>query len=405
VSAVAPSPGSAAARERETARAGALDGIRGIACIAVLVYHAWLYKAGTPPFSARREGAFDATIHELRLGLTCFFVLSGFLLFTPWVKAALENRPAPRLRPYALRRVARIAPAYYLALLGSIALLWGRGDSPGVRLPEGDMLWTYFLFAQNFQESTLLKLDPPMWSLAVELMFYAALPLFGWLAMRRVWRNGRNGLLAVCAVMFAIGVAFNYWLAADDDLNAFVLSKQMPAFATYFAFGMLAAVLAYGRAISRGTTWALFGVGVVLVGLNAWWAADWGDIGDRRRWRDTAAAIGFAAIILAAWCTTGRSRFLTWTPFVWFGVISYGVYLWHVPFMVFLRSEDLLPSSTPGTVAVVLVPTLAVACLSWYRIEKPIQERARGRGRAPGPSTQERADPVRPAEPVGREAP
>lgn len=381
-------------------RADALDGLRGIAAIAVVTYHAWLYKAGTEPFSSRREGLFDDTIHELRLGLTCFFVLSGFLLFTPWVKAAIEKRPSPKLGPYALRRIARVAPAYYLALLGSIALLWGRrGDDPAIRLPPSEDLWTYFVFAQNFQTDTVLKLDPPMWSLATELMFYAVLPVFGWVAMRKLWHHGRTGLLVACGIMFGGGVAFNAWLAADPDLNAYVLSKQVPAFATYFALGMLAAVVAHGwRTSSRTILWTLYGGGMLAVLLGAWWAADWGVRADRVQWRDTGAALGFAAIIVAAWISTRPARFLVWPPFVWVGIVSYGIYLWHVPFMVWLRAEDMLPSSTPGTLAIVAIPTLLVASVSWYRIEKPTQDRARRK-----PATRPRVP--EPTGVRGREAP
>ena len=64
--------------------------------------------------SARRVG--DYAAHELRLGLVLFFVLSGFLLSRPWFAAALDERRPPDLRRYLRARVARIAPAYYVAL-------------------------------------------------------------------------------------------------------------------------------------------------------------------------------------------------------------------------------------------------------------------------------------------------
>src|SRR5207247_5448003 len=113
-----------------------------------------------------------------------FFVLSGFLLFQPWVRSALTGTPAPRLGAYLLRRGARILPAYYLAVAGSIALLWAIKASPGVRFPATGDLWTFALFAQNFSDATLLKLDPPLWTLAVEVSYYLALPALGWLALR-----------------------------------------------------------------------------------------------------------------------------------------------------------------------------------------------------------------------------
>ncbi len=98
-----------------------------------------------------------------------FFVLSGFLLSRPWFAAALEERRPPDLRRYLRSRVARIAPAYYVALVGSIGLLWGLAGTPGLRLPPAGELPLYFLFAQNTSPSSVMKLNPPMWSLAVEV--------------------------------------------------------------------------------------------------------------------------------------------------------------------------------------------------------------------------------------------
>lgn len=363
---------------RASARDAAIDGLRGIAAGAVLVYHAWLYKSGTDPVSSRRDGWIDGALHELRLGLVLFFVLSGFLLFSPWVRAALEARPVPRLRAYALRRAGRILPAYYLALLGSIALLWPHDGSPGVRLPPAGDLWLFGVFGQNLRSSTLLKLDPPMWTLAVEATFYAVLPLLGWLALRRLWaRSPRAGLLAVCGLFFAVGVAFNAWLVSDPGLDAYVLSKQLPAFATYFAVGMSVAVVAHGRSLHARARGALLVAGTAAVLLGAWWAADFGALDDRRQWRDTGAAAGFGLIVLATWCSSARPRLLAWRPLSGFGRLSYGVYLWHVPLMVWLRAVGLLPSSTVGAAVVALVPTLLVAGASWRWFELPAQRWAR----------------------------
>lgn len=364
---------------RPGSRDAAIDGLRGLAAGSVLVYHAWLYKSGTDPVSSRREGFVDGTLHELRLGLVLFFVLSGFLLFGPWVRAAVDGRPVPRLRAYALRRAGRILPAYYLALAGSVLLLWPHDGSPGVRLPPAGDVWLFTVFGQNLQSSTLLKLDPPMWTLAVEATFYAVLPLLGWLALRRIWASSpRLGLLAVCAGFFGVGVAFNAWLVANPELDAYVLSKQLPAFATYFATGMAVAVLAHGRSLPVRARGALLIAGTAAVLLGAWWAADFGQLDDRRQWRDTGAAVGFGLIVLAVWCAPeGRARLLAWPPLSGLGRISYGVYLWHVPLMVWLRSVGLLPSHTVTATLVALPPTLLVAAASWRWVELPAQRWAR----------------------------
>ena len=89
-------------------RLAELDGLRGIAALSVLLYHAWLYTR-TPVTATTRVGTLDPVMHEMRLGLVLFFVLSGFLLYGPWVAAALEGRARPRLGTYLLRRAARVA--------------------------------------------------------------------------------------------------------------------------------------------------------------------------------------------------------------------------------------------------------------------------------------------------------
>ncbi len=170
--------GSASTPERSSA----IDGARGLAALSVLLFHAWLYTRVDVSASAR-ETTLDYALHEGRLGLVLFFVLSGFLLWRPFVAAARGRRPRPGTREYLVRRGARVLPAYYLALAGSLVLLWGASETPGVRLPPAELLPHFLVFAQNFNPATVMKLDPPMWTLAVEVSFYLLLPLLAPLAL------------------------------------------------------------------------------------------------------------------------------------------------------------------------------------------------------------------------------
>src|SRR3954470_10553003 len=120
-------------------RLASLDGLRGLAALTVFLFHGWLYTMPRPDASSRSSLG-DYAAHELRLGLVAFFVLSGFLLSRPWFAAALDGRRPPAVRRYVRARVARIAPAYYAALAGSILLLWGLSGTPGLRLPPAQEL-------------------------------------------------------------------------------------------------------------------------------------------------------------------------------------------------------------------------------------------------------------------------
>ncbi|MCW3013120.1 MAG: acyltransferase 3 [Solirubrobacterales bacterium] len=356
-------------------RLHALDGLRAIAALSVVAYHAWLYTLPRVS-SATRATTPDYLWHELRLGLVLFFVLSGFLLYGPWVRSALTGSARPSTRGYAIRRAGRILPAYWLAIVGSVVLLWPHDATPGVRLPEAQNLWLFAVFAQNFSQDTLLTLNPPTWTLAVEATFYLALPVLGVLAVR----GRRLGVIAAPVLFLLAGTAYNYALSDQAHL-APTVTKILPAFAPYFALGMLAAVAAHGRTLRRTAMWGLLALGCVLVAGDAWWAADSATRGSHdqslRIWRDTPAAAGFALVLLAVGAAAHAPRVLSTRVMSWLGERSYGIYLWHVPLLLVLRAEGLLPLFTLGALAVILPLTLLVAAASWRWVERPAQDWSR----------------------------
>jgi peptidoglycan/LPS O-acetylase OafA/YrhL len=366
-----------AARDRAR-RMAAVDGLRAVAALSVVGYHAWLYTQRMP--SASNVGGLGGSVvHEFRLGLVLFFVLSGFLLYQPWLRSALEGEPAPRLGGYLMRRGARIVPAYYLALAGSLLLLWGHNAVPGVRLPsDGSDIWLFAVFGQNFTSSTLLRLDPPMWTLAVEMSFYLALPLLGWLSLRLRGR-GRAAQLTVPLAFATLGLVYNWSWAAEGTAPESV-SKVLPAMAPYFAIGMLAAVLAHGRAPGRRAVAWLLGLGALAVVADASWAAWQASHGSHavalKIFRDDLAAAGFGAVVVAAARARSPLTWLAARPVAWLGRVSYGVYLWHVPVLLVLRIWGILPASPWLAVAAALPPTLLIAAASWRFVERPILRRA-----------------------------
>jgi len=382
-------------------RSAAIDGLRAIAALTVLAYHAWLYSLPRAR-AGHRDSLLDQVVHEFRLGLVLFFVLSGFLLFRPWVRSALaprypdrrRGRRGPRTGAFYLRRAARIGPGYYAAVLGSIALLWPLASMPGLRLPPAEDLWLFGVFGQNFTEATVLKLNPPLWTLAVEVTFYLVLPLLGWLALRLPGAHRRAVQLVVPAVFLAAGVGWNWWLAGKG--YGIAPTKILPAMAPYFALGMAAAVLVEGRALGRRAVLVLLLAGSALVVADAAWAANEALSGSHdltlRIVRDIPAAAGFAAIIAAAAASTRRLPVLSWRPLALVGLVSYGLYLWHVPLLIWLRAHGLLPGDVYGAFAVVILPALAFATASWLALERPAQRWAQRVTRRPVPDRPDRPD-------------
>src|SRR4051794_5024146 len=141
-----------------------------------------------------RTDLLDRVIGELRIAVVLFFVLSGFLLAQPWIK----GRP-PALGRYALRRLARIAPAYWAAVAGSLLVLHGTGHGRDIALHD---LPKFIFFLANVFPETRNQLDPPLWSLHIEVSFYVVLPLIG-LALLRARRP-----LLVSVWLVAAGLAW-----------------------------------------------------------------------------------------------------------------------------------------------------------------------------------------------------
>lgn len=353
-------------------RLSGLDGLRGLAGLGVLTMHVWMFDygdAGRPD-----KTILDRLIAELRIGLPLFFALSGFLIARPFVAALLERRPLPALGPYALRRAARILPAYWLALIGALLVVQASGHPLGV---PGEQVALFVVLAQNFAPQTALQLDPPMWSLSVEATFYALLPLLA-LVGARVAHGRRGALLAGCAALVA-GQMVVTWLALRHGWPRTV-TTSLPFVAGEFAAGIAAAVCLHGRRVRRPRR--LVGAGVALVLLNALWHG-WG-LGPfwlRSIGGDLPGAAGVVLVIIGV--AHGGGRILDTRVMQRLGEVAYGTYLWHFLVVIALRSAGLWPENLVVALLATAGPTLVLAALSWRLVERPAIDRAAARTRRP----------------------
>ena len=343
-------------------RADGLDGLRGLAAAAVVLLHVWMFSGAQQPWQPDR---LDDIVGTFGLALMMFFVLSGLLITTPWIRAGLAPgaRP-PRLGPYAARRLARILPAYWLCLGGSFLVMQAIDHPLGITAGE---LPIFAAFGQNQLTETAGKLNPPLWSLSIEITFYAIVPVIGLALIATIRRFGRTGALGVAAALTATGLL---WTAlvheAGDDTT---LVTSLPTFLPIFACGIAVAALIAGRTVSRPTRTALLLGGAGLVVADAWWHVDsTGWVGQVVR--DLPAGVGFGMV--AAAVATGPARILGSAPMRRLGDYSYGIYLWHMPVLYVLRDTGRWPDSPWLAYASVLGIATVLGAASWHLVERRI---------------------------------
>lgn len=338
----------------------ALDALRGLAAIWVLGRHVWMF-AGKP------EGLWGEVWRAGDLGVPLFFVLSGLLLWQPWAAAARGEAPAPRLWAYAMRRAGRVLPGYWLALAGAVIILAGTGHPQ--QMPGVQWLPAYLLFAHNYIPAVSGSVDPPMWTLLIEVSFYALVPLVGMLAVQH-FRTGRRQMLLLGALA-AMGLAYSAaYVAWGWPAEA---GRALPMFLAVFAVGMGCAALVKqlrGRAAVRA---AAMVCGCAAVAVYAMTFRGVADVPVMRVLGDLPAAAGFS--LLVAGCAAGGARWLAVRPLRWLGDVSYAVYLWHFPVIYLLTTRGWWPQDFTVALVLTAAVTVPASALSWHLVERPVLRR------------------------------
>ena len=369
-----------------------LDGLRALAVIAVLLYHAGL---------AWIPGGF--------LGVEVFFVISGYLI-TSLLLAEWRGRGRVDLRAFWLRRARRLLPALYLLLVVTLAyaVVFLPGEVAGLR---ADAL-AAFGYATNWylvlgQESYFEAVGRPsllqhLWSLAVEEQFYLLWPLIFALGMgigathlrrRRVVTVALAGAAAsgaAMALLYVPGVdPSRIYYGTDTRATgllfgaalAFLWSpgdRYRPADARHQRLGLPRR----GR-FRRRWGWLapklLDLLGVAALGGLVWLCLRLGEF-EPLLYRGGFALVGLttAAAIMAVVHPHTRlgANFLGWGPLRWIGQRSYGIYLWHWPVFTITRPGLDVPLDGPSLLALRLGAAVLLAHLSYEYVETPIRRGA-----------------------------
>jgi peptidoglycan/LPS O-acetylase OafA/YrhL len=352
----------------------ALDGLRAIAVVAVLFYHAempWM------------PGGF--------LGVEVFFVISGYLitglLLAEWRKTGRINLPQ-----FWLRRARRLLPAVFALLIAALAFAVVflptevaslRGDALAAAFYVSNW-WQVFSHKSYFEAIGRPSLLRHLWSLAVEEQFYVVWPVLLALVLR--WLHPRRmALLAVLAVAGAI--ASSLWMAylyhPDVDPSRVYYGTDTRA-AGFLIGAALAMLLSPGVSAAKAGRarwlWAVLGV-LSLVGLGACFVL-LDEINPFLYLGGFALVSLLSVIAITAVVYPGTPLLpavLGQRVLKWIGLRSYSIYLWHWPIFAVTRPFIDVPLQGIELLALRFGVTLVLAEVSYRFIERPIRDGALGR--------------------------
>ena len=351
-----------------------LTWLRGLAALAVVVFHAYQHNRSGPESVWPWSGGAHRAMLGTDLFVEMFFVLSGFVLWLPIARTALDGRVGRPGWVMLFRRMARLLPLYYAVVL----VVWAL-TNPSLPGHWQDLLM-HLTFTHIYSDEYIFWTDGPAWSLAVEFHFYVLMALSVPLVHAGVRRvSSRRARLAVVLVLpvllLVTGVTYlaweTVWSPAELD-NWSVLFSPLSRAADFGVGTGLAVIAAAGVRLGGRVRLALAVAGVAALGVlvsqrpfdlvGEWWHPAY------------AVAIGVAltSIVLhdGPWPAV-----LEWRALAWVGGLGYGIYLIHEPVMRFAGSLGLLPEARPGawfllTAVIVLVPTMFLAWLSSRTVER-----------------------------------
>ena len=217
-----------------------LDTLRLVGAVAVLTTHTAFWAGAYTEY-----GAWGSMLARLDVGVSIFFVLSGFLLARPWIARAEADLPGPKVIHYYWKRLLRIFPVYLLTAVIALTLIQENQD-----LGAAEWLKTLTLTNIYFDERLPAGLTQ-MWSLSTEVAFYLVLPALMLLGLRRR-RLSPGRAIALALVMWTCSLAWLGGLSsrvpgAEDR----AVNEWLPTFLGWFAVGIMLAVLHVLRTSDR----------------------------------------------------------------------------------------------------------------------------------------------------------
>jgi peptidoglycan/LPS O-acetylase OafA/YrhL len=357
-----------------------LDGLRGIAVLAVIIYHADV---------SLLVGGF--------LGVDVFFVLSGFLITTLLINELTETNTVDRARFY-LRRIRRLMPALFLVLFFSVlvsglfvldAAYHVRRDLPWAMTFV--LNWSYLFFEQSyFVNISRPPLLQHLWSLSVEEQFYVIWPIM-LIALYKVKIGKISPRAKIFIASSVLAIASTAWMVHLSVANGFPIPNDPSR--VYFgtdthAMGLLVgcAAAALWRSerlnvkLTPDRAAAMNGLGLLSIAGLAYFFLYVSELNEFL-YRGGFLVLSILTVILVVVAAHPGLKFgqrLGNPVLKWFGDRSYGIYLWHWPIFVLMRTGIDIQWSDPVAFVVKIAIVLVIADLSYRYVEMPIRNGAIG---------------------------
>lgn len=366
-----------------------IESIRALAALGVVAAHAYLFSGGVFLAGVRGHLVFGA-----RLSVWVLIVLSGYLMYLPFARRDFGGGQSIDLSQYAANRVLRVFPLYYVALIVVLVVVEG-GASPR------DWLF-YGLFMQDFSSSTINAINPPVWTIPVEIQFYVLLPAMAWGLARLGRRSLRPPLIALALLALASMVVRTYSLDPSPDQAHLreLLRFSLPSLAYLFVVGLVVAMIKTRWAgqrpgwirgpLARSELW-------LLAAVPLWLVMSW-----TPRLEPLTAGPACFLVLGAIVLPLESGRLLRVLDLKLLGIIglaSYSLYIWHVPLLdVLTDGGDNAIAASFGTVLLVGVPAACLFAVVSYRLVEVPGLRLRKRwgstgwsSKASGPETKQQA--------------
>lgn len=379
------------------------DGLRAIACLLVVWHHL------TQRLNGHNYSGILGHIHYAgmrgEVGVSLFFVLSGCLLSVPFWQSLVLQKQLPHLGHYALNRIARIVPAMWVNLI-IVTLL---------AIPILNYNWNWarvlssLFFVNIFDYRTFFpaELNGPLWSIGFEVWCYILLPL----VLLPIIRYVRSLKVAACAIVLAI---VGLQILNPLILNVFKTDNTMKGWEfgmvggaklwlPYWNLGTFFSQFLIGSLVALGIIWLstkpeakrisfdVLGITAFIAAFTVVWFRVQPGAPDKFTQQPYAAPI-FALLIGLCLFFASHSAYihkvLDNSLFRWIAKVSFGIYLWHMVFIMIIGAKINTHFVFYGMnswwhwlklSAAVVSGALLMASMSWYVLEKPILQRAHQR--------------------------